>query len=238
MARVSRREELRIRRRQQQQRQRLFWIGGVAAVAIILAAILIVPGIIANSQPLGDIVNPAPSSHPQANGTNMGNPNAPVKVEIYSDFQCPYCKDFADTYEERLITDLVSTGKVYLTYIPFKVIGPESDTAAEAALCAADQNKFWEMHDILFANQGAENSGIYTERRVKAMAQLVQGLDINQLNSCLSSNKYTNQLAQNEVKGTQIGVDSTPSFTVNGKLLKNVQLADVENEIRAAVPAQ
>jgi protein-disulfide isomerase len=238
MARVSRREELRNRRRQQQQRQRLFLIGGVAIVAVILAAILIVPGIIANSQPLGDIANPTQSSHPQASGTSMGNPNAPVKVDIYSDFQCPYCKEFADTYEERLITDLVSSGKVYFTYIPFKVIGPESDTAAQASLCASDQNKFWEMHDILFANQGAENSGIFTDRRVKAMAQLVPGLDMNQFNSCMSSNKYSNQLAQDEVKGTQIGVNSTPSFVVNGKLLQNVQLADVENAIRAAVPAQ
>ena len=105
-------------------------------------------------------------SRPQAQGLSMGDPNAPVKVEEYGDFQCPACRIFHESQEGQLIEKYIKTGLVYFTYTPFSFIGDESVKAAEAAYCAADQGKFWEYHDMLYANQTAENKGDFADSRL------------------------------------------------------------------------
>lgn len=231
---MSKREELREKRRRQQQRQRTFMIVAVAVVAVVLVAVIVVPGIIANSQPIGQIVTVTPLPYPNMQGMSIGDPNAPVKVVEYSDYQCPYCKAFHTDYMPGLVKDQISTGKVYFTYVPFEVIGPESNTAAEGALCAGDQNKFWQLHDVFFANQGSENSGKFSEKRVQAMAQTVS-LDMTKFNQCFSSHKYQTQLTQYQLAAQKLGVTGTPSFTINGKLISYTQQKDIINQINAAV---
>jgi protein-disulfide isomerase len=232
---MSKREELREKKRRQQQRQRTIMIFGIAVVAVAFAAFLIIPGIVANSKPIGTIITVTPLPYPNAQKTSIGDPNAPVKVIEYSDFQCPYCKAFEDDHMASLVTDLISKGKVYFTYLPWQVIrGTESNSAAEAAMCAADQNKFWEYHDILFANQAAENSGQYTDKRLQAYAEAV-GLDMNKFNSCYSGHTFANQLAQFQAQGSQQGVSGTPSFIIDGKYTPYQNQQDIINAINAAV---
>jgi protein-disulfide isomerase len=120
----------------------------------------------------------------------------------------------------------VTNGTVYFVYRSFgNFIGPESQAAAEAAYCAGDQNKYWDYHDILFANQTGENVGDFSNRRLQAFAEALS-LNMSEFNTCLSSGKYADRVAQDKVDGTAAGVTATPSFvltyTVNGQQKQSV----------------
>lgn len=212
---MGKREEIRKQREMEKRRTQLLIIGGIIVLALIIVSAIVIPIIRANSAPLGEVVVPAINPRPMANGLSMGNASAPVVVQEFSDFQCPYCKKFSTDYEAAIVTDFVATGKVLFKYIPYRVIGAESDSAAEAAYCAGEQNKFWEFHDILFANQTAENAGDFTDRRLSAFAEKL-GVNLSDFNTCYKSGKYLTQLKQNMDLGTQLKVDGTPSFYVNG----------------------
>jgi protein-disulfide isomerase len=186
---------------------------------LLVAAFLIYP----NLKPVGQIATPAPASgeRPMVNDNAMGDPNAPIKIEEFSDFQCPYCARFHEETEPQLASTYVADGTVYFVYRSFgDFIGAESKAAAEAAYCAGDQNKYWEYHDILFANQTGENVGAFTDRRLQAFAEALS-LDIGTFNDCLSSGKYSDRVDQDKVDGTAAGVTGTPAFlltyTVNGE---------------------
>jgi protein-disulfide isomerase len=94
-------------------------------------------------------------------------------------------------------------------------LGEESVWAAEAAECAADQDKFWEYHDILFAKQNGENQGAFAKENLKQFAAEI-GLDSGKFNECLDSGKHTELVQTDTATAQQIGVQSTPSFLVNG----------------------
>ena len=227
---MSKRQELRDKRARQERNQRLLIIAGVAVVAIAIALLLILPTL----QPVGTIAEHPLMNRPQVKFNAMGDPNAPVKIIEYSDFQCPYCAQFVKNTEQQIIDAYIATGKVYFEYHSFSdFIGPESARAAEAAYCAGDQNKFWEMHDIIFANQTGENAGAFTDKRLKAFAAKI-GLDTAKFNDCFTSGKYADQVKQDGVAATQAGVKATPSFVVNGKLIEGAQPFSVfQSEIDA-----
>jgi protein-disulfide isomerase len=217
---MSKRQMMREKRARQARTQRLAIIGIIIVGALLVAAALIYP----NLKPVGAIVTPAAASaeeHPMANDNALGDPNAPIKIEEFSDFQCPYCDRFHQETEPQLVSTYVAPGTVYFVYRSFgEFIGPESKAAAEAAYCAGDQNKFWEYHDILFANQTGENVGDFTDRRLQAFAETLS-LDMNAFNTCLNSGKYSARVDQDKADGTAAGVTATPSFvlsyTVNGQ---------------------
>lgn len=158
---------------------------------------------------------------------SLGDPNAPVKIEIYSDFQCPYCRRFWSDTEGQLFQDYVSTGKVYFTYRSLGAfIGHESQKAAEAAYCASDQEKFWEYHDLLFTNQGAENSGAFSDARLTAFAQSLN-LDMIAFNDCFQNGKYVEQVNQDAADAQAANIHSTPTFLINGTMIQGAQPYDV-----------
>ena len=214
---MSKRQMMREKRQRQAKMQRLGVIGIVIVVALLVAVFLIYPTL----QPVGDIVKSDPGEHPMANDNAMGDPNAPIRIEEFSDFQCPYCARFHAQTESQLINTYVTDGTVYFVYRSFgNFIGAESQAAAEAAYCAGDQNKFWEYHDILFANQTGENVGAFSTRRLQAFAETLS-LDMGAFNSCFNSGKYTDRVQQDKADGTAAGVTGTPAFvisyTVNGE---------------------
>ena len=109
-------------------------------------------------------------------------------------------------------------------------MGQESQWAAEASECAADQDAFWEYHDYLFENHAGENQGAFSKDNLKRFADEL-GLDTQAFNECLDSEKYT-QVVQNETNaGRQIGVQSTPTFLVNGQPVVGAQPFDVFQQI-------
>ncbi|MGB7873251.1 MAG: thioredoxin domain-containing protein [Anaerolineales bacterium] len=214
---MSKRQMMRAKRERQARMQRLGVIGIIVVGALLVAVALIYPSL----KPIGEIVTPDPGEHPMANDNAMGDPNAPIKIVEYSDFQCPYCARFHEETEGQLADSYVADGTVYLVYRSFgSFIGPESKAAAEAAYCAGDQDKFWEYHNILFANQTGENVGAFTDRRLQAFAEALS-LDMNAFNSCFNSGKYSDRVNQDGLDGQAAGVTGTPAFvityTVNGE---------------------
>lgn len=142
------------------------------------------------------------------------------------------------------MSSLVADGTVYFVYHSFGAfIGAESGQSAEAAYCAGDQGKFWEMHDIIFANQTGENVGAYTDRRLGAFAEKLE-LNMSDFNDCFSANKYADLIDEDMKNGITAGIQATPSFimtyTVNGveksTLIEGAQTIDVfKQQVEAAL---
>ncbi|MEA4907957.1 MAG: thioredoxin domain-containing protein [Chloroflexi bacterium] len=216
---MGKREDIRLKRQRAQNRQRITIIAIIAGFALLIAAVLIWPSL----QPVGDIATPESFPRPNAQGLAMGDPDAPVHVEEFADFQCPGCQNFWQNMEHQIVTDYVETGKAYFTFTPLSFIDDnaatkESDNSAAAAYCAGDQNKFWEYHDFLFANQTGENIGAFNDRRLSAFASEA-GLDSNAFNQCYNGGKYKQQVIDNMTYSQENQVYQTPSFLVNGTLV-------------------
>jgi protein-disulfide isomerase len=220
---MSKRQAMREKRQRQARMQRIGIIGIIVVGALLVAAALIYP----NLKPVGEIATVASAEqHPMANDNALGDPNAPIKIEEFSDYQCPYCDRFHKETESQLVDTYVTNGTVYFVYRSFgEFIGPESKAAAEAAYCAGDQNKYWEYHDILFANQTGENVGDFSDRRLQAFAGALS-LNMDDFNTCFNSGKYAGRVAQDKADGTAAGVTATPSFvltyTINGQQKQSV----------------
>jgi protein-disulfide isomerase len=209
-----RREEMRRRA----QRQRLITI-----ILIILGAILIVAPIAYQMlKPAIAVQEVNSGDHPNANDNQMGDPNAPIKIEEFSDFQCPYCKNFHDKTEPLLRQYYIDTGKVLFVYrsmgnwVSGNIGGPntESQDAALAAYCAGEQNKFWEMHALLFGNVIGENVGSFTDKRIPLFAKKIEGLDMNKFNDCYKSGKYESRVQQDFKDAQTAGISGTPGFLI------------------------
>lgn len=237
---VSKRQARREQIRRKEQRTRLLGIGLISIAALFVAFLFIYP----NFKPVGEVADAPVIERPDVDFNAVGDPNAPIKIEEYSDFQCPFCRIFFENTEEALLENYVANGTVYFVYHSFgEFIGPESAAAAEAAYCAGDQGKFWEMHDIIFANQTGENVGAYTDRRLVAFAERLQ-LNMEDFNSCFNANTYKDLIDEDMKNGILAGIEATPSFvmtyTVNGEekttIIEGAQTIDVfQQNIEAAL---
>ncbi|NPA92779.1 MAG: DsbA family protein [Chloroflexi bacterium] len=215
----NKRAQIREQRLARQRRERIIVMVVIAGIILMVGGLLVLssaPSPQATSAPNAptDIIPITPVPRPNVNMNAAGDPNAPVTIIEYSDFQCPYCGRFAREVEPLIVKNYVDTGKVRFIYRTFgDWIGPESLLSAEAAYCAGDQGKFWEFHDILFANQHGENQGAFTRERIEAMAKLL-GLNMDEFRQCLDSHKYQKQAMQDLADGQAAGVQGTPSFII------------------------
>ncbi len=127
----------------------------------------------------------------------------------------------------------MATGKVRFIYRNFVIIGTESMDAARAALCAGEQQRFWDYHDILFANQTGENVGDFIVRRLMAFGDEL-GLDQAAFRTCFNSRKFDDQIAQDKARGQSMGITSTPSFLIDGQLVQGaLPFSEFEKVIEA-----
>ena len=183
-----------------------------------------------------NIVIPNPRPHPEANGNTMGDPKAPVMIIEYADFQCPFRLRYWQETELQIINTYVKTGKAYYEYRSVGAfIGPDSASAAEAAYCAGDQGKFWEYHDLLYSNWTGENVGDFAPDKLRQFASAL-GLDSNQFDDCLNRGLHASQVQQDVTNATSDGVQATPTFLINGKMVKGAQPFDVfQQAIEAAL---
>ena len=237
---ISKRQMRKEQIRRKEKQSRLVAIGLVTLGALFLAFLIIYP----NVQPVGEVVTPPQVARPVVDFNTAGDPSAPITITEYSDFQCPYCRIFYENTEPSLMERYVETGTAYFVYKSVGgFIGPESKTAAEAAYCAGDQGKFWEMHDVIFANQTGENVGAYSDRRLEAFAEALE-LDMAAYDDCMSSGKYDDLTEQDAKDATAAGIQATPSFIisyeVNGetqtRVIQGAQSIDVfAQEIEAAL---
>ncbi|MEW6748294.1 MAG: DsbA family protein [Candidatus Micrarchaeota archaeon] len=143
-----------------------------------------------------------------------GDMNAPVTMVEFSDFECPFCgRYYEDTYK-RINEEYIATGKVRYAFRDYPLgFHPYAQNAAEAAQCAGDQGRYWEMHDKLFENQDALS--VSDLRRYSAEL----GLDTSMFDQCLDSGKYSQEVQADKRAGDAAGVSGTPTFFINGKKL-------------------
>ena len=240
---MSKRQEIREHRRQTQLRNRIFVILLVVIGALLVTFALILPGL--KKSGVGTIVQITPVARKAAvNKTSMGNPNAPVKLDVWEDFQCSGCMSYSKDLEPQVIQTYVETGKVFYTFhfFPFIDSGQgESHQAANAAMCAMAQDRFWDYHDTLFANWLGENVGSFTDPRLIVFAQNI-GLDMTAFNTCFQANTFADQIAQDVQAGSKLGVPPTPGIFVNGKMVVSSagqnylpSFADISNAIDTAL---
>jgi len=212
-------------------------IGAIAA-AVVIAGLLVYlnrPGSSAN-----DAEFVAKERSAEVSGNVIGDPNAPVRIIEYGDFQCPHCENFYQTIEPTIMEEYVNTGKASFEFRNYAFIGQESQQAAEAAMCAADQNRFWDFHDLLFLRQGRENSGVFSDANLKKYAQTIANefddFDYSAWESCFNANTHEAAVIQENQTATNSGIASTPTVLINGQAIPGVQGIDVyRNAIDAAL---
>jgi protein-disulfide isomerase len=146
-----------------------------------------------------------------------GDPNAPVTMIEFSDFQCPFCGEFYTQTLPQVMQNYIDPGKVKLVYknFPLQSLHPNAMAAALAAECANEQGKFWEYHDMLFESQNswANLSSVNATNTFKQYASQL-GLDANSFNSCVDTAKYTDKVNKDVQDGTNYGASGTPTFFI------------------------
>ncbi|MHB8631544.1 MAG: DsbA family protein [Candidatus Limnocylindria bacterium] len=196
-----------------------------AAVAILAVAAVIVIGGTQSAAP-----PPPVASGLLIAGNVMGEANAPVTIEEWADFQCPACRAFALGTEPELRTAYIATGKVRFVFHHMAFIGQESIWAGEAVECAGEQNRFWDLHDRLYASQGGENTGTFSKPNLEKIASSI-GLGAG-FNACLESDRYAQRVRDDTAAGQAKGVTATPTLFVNGRKLQGVLSFD---QLRAII---
>jgi len=209
---------------------------GLKTYGLIAAVIVVAVAVVAAIALLGQGTGNAPN---QPEGVSLdkskGAEDAPIVVVVYSDFQCPYCRLFATGPERQLQEEYVDQGLVRFVYRHLAFIGNESTWAAEASECANEQGRFWDYHDKLFEEQGAENSGAFGQDNLKRFAADL-GLDSGQFDQCLDSGKYQGKVQDEGNEARRRSIGSTPSLLVNGQLINRgsdyqVLKAAIEREL-------
>ena len=156
-----------------------------------------------------------------------GNPNAPITIVEFSDFQCPFCAKFHSTTLPQLETNYIDSGKVKFVYrdFPIQSIHPNAVPAAFAAECADEQGMFWEYHDIVFENQ-KKWQGLSGPIMVDTFEQYAMelGLNTSDFNTCFESGKYADEVTKDLQDGVSYGVTGTPGFFVGNDELGYVKI--------------
>jgi protein-disulfide isomerase len=161
-------------------------------------------------------------------GTVLGRPAAPVTLVEYADLQCPYCSAWAQAALPDLVKEYVKTGKMKIEFRGLAFLGPDSDRGLRAALAAGEQNKLWQVVDLLYRNQGDENSGWLTDDTLRQVGASVDGLDVNRM--LARREAMTPQLEKAQAAANASGIHGTPSFELGptGGQLQRVQITSLD----------
>lgn len=164
----------------------------------------------------------------EAEGYLMGDPNAAVTIYEFADFECPACATWATVQKHDVVQRLIETGQANLRFFDFPLtnIHPNTLQAHNAAACAADQDKFWEMHDALFAGQPQWAANSRPKRLFERYAMNV-GLDVSVWDTCYESGTHMPRVLANQQEGERRGVNSTPTFVIGRRLRPGVLPYDV-----------
>jgi len=221
-------------------------IGAALAVALIVLAIVL--GFVftggsssSNTPARGSLAGGLPGAAdaqrlfrgiPQ-HGNVLGSPKAPVTVVEYVDLQCPFCQEFETKAMPTLLSRYVRPGKVKIEARPIAFIGPDSERGRAGALAAAEQNRLFNYMQLLYLNQGTENTGWLDDAMASAAAASIPGLDVHAWSSARGSSAVTDQENQFDNEGNADNVTETPTVLVGktgGKLQKaSVSLSNIDS---------
>lgn len=231
--------ERRKEREQQKKRQRnitiLIAVAVVAVVAVILILLINGPAEAPIPTTSAALYANIPQSTTQEGFPVLGDSSAPVKMTEYSSFDCPHCEEFHASAIPALV-DRVRKNELQITYIPVYGTGgiPNGQGAAEAAICAGQQGKFWEFHDALFSWQTAYENTAFSQGRLTAgIANL--GIDQSKWNSCMGSSLPGDVVAAAEKAGQEQNIPGTPTILINGTVVSSADLTSVNAAIDQAL---
>ncbi len=225
----------------------LLTAGALVAGILLIGAIQLLPSSSGTSGPAqagtrtaaGILVPMVGTPTSLVDGRSLGRADAPVKLIVWSDFQCPACQVFATQVEPSLVRDYVATGKLRLEYRDFIVIGAQSIDLSAAARCAGDQGAFWAFHDVVFANQGTERSGWATRAKIDDFADAI-GLDRTAFDACLATPGPAADSKAETLTG-QGRVTSTPTLDFGSQVIPGsppyAQLAGIVDQLVAKAAA-
>lgn len=152
-----------------------------------------------------------------------GDKNAKVTIVEFSDFECPFCAAFFKDTLPQLTKDYIDTGKVKMYYRHYPLdFHPKAKPLANAAECANEQGKFWEMHDRIFTENSGGTLASATDDTYKQWA-VELGLSADQFNSCYDAKKYEANITKDSADGQKFSVSGTPTFYINGVQLVGAQ---------------
>lgn len=199
-------------------------LGGVGIVTLILivGAAILMGGSPSQSQKVDQ------SLLIRSDSNKISTSSAKLNLVEFGDYQCPACKA-AYPVVKQLLSD--EKGKINFVFRNYPFLGQESTWAGEAAECAAEQGKFWEYHDYLYSHQGAENSGTFSKNKLEEIANTL-ALNSTQFSLCLETDKYSQKVSQDLSDGRALGVNSTPTFFLDGEKIVGISsYADFKSKI-------
>jgi protein-disulfide isomerase len=223
---------------QEQRRKRLILLAAsaVAALAVVGVLIAVSQGGGGDGGGLGKGERLAGTGEVRAlyrgipqSGATLGNAKAPVTMVEFADLQCPFCAQYTRDTLPTLVKRYVRSGKVKMELRPITIIGPDSGTAHAAAAAAAERNRLWQFADLVYLNQGQENSGYVTEDFLSRIARGA-GLDPGPIVTASQTPNSVPLLRQATAESQRYGITSTPSFLVGrtGGSLKQLSLSSLE----------
>lgn len=189
---------------------------GIGAVVLSVGlVVLLLSGSFSGKPTASDSFTPvAPVFTPAAEfsmGRGIGAADAPVTLEVWTDFQCPVCGAWANGSEPLLYEKYITDGKLRIEHHFFAFLGEESFTAAVGAVCADKQDKFWSYHSYLFANQHGENEGGFSAPRLRILAGAA-GLDLTAWDSCIADTTIRADVEAESAAARAAGVTGTPTL--------------------------
>ncbi len=211
--------------------------------AVVVGAVLVVLATRPAAAPTNALtLPPGVYSADQTSGASLGSKSAPVVIQIYADFQCPACRQLITQGLPRLVADFVTPGVVRLEAQDVDFLGSgaanESLELAAGAYCAAQQNRYWQYHDLVFWNQGRENRGDHSTAFITRVADQA-GVDDAAWASCFQRTDIRQPIADRSSSALAQGIDSTPTLIVNGQKIVGVpdygQLSSLITQLAAAV---
>ena len=152
----------------------------------------------------------------------LGDPNAPITLVEFGDYQCHYCNVFFQSIEKDIVKNYVDTGKVKIIFKDYNIIGEDSVIASQGAHCANDQGLFWEYHDILYSNWTGENNGWASSENLAIFAQQID-LNMNKWSECMKKGSHSQIILKSNDDARALELTGTPAFFIinsEGKVTK------------------
>lgn len=194
---------------------------GVAATAGVLAAAMVAASLV-GARAGGSAQAPrAPARHGAATallrgipqqGPVLGRTDAPVTLVEFADVQCPYCAAWSEEAFTAIVRDYVRPGKARIVFSGLAFVGPDSETGLRFVVAAGRQGKLWQALHLLYANQGAENTGWVTEDFLRGIGASIPGLDVERALGESYLPEVDRQMAAAKEAAARLGVRGTPSF--------------------------
>ncbi len=203
-------------------RRRLYQLAAVVVILAVLGAVVLT---VLDSPSTSQLApgKPVPGSAailrllagiPQ-NGERLGDRNAPVTLVEFGDLQCPTCAIFAHDALPTIVSRYVRTGRVQLVFRGLHIIGADSLRAARMAYAVGEQNHLWEFTELMYSNQGTENSAFVTDRYLRALAGAIPQVNVGLALTRRSSAEVTSEIAGATALAELVHVQGTPSFLLS-----------------------